>query len=109
MNDPRCIRILSAHFDVNPYIDKQDPVLYIDTDNNVLDFDLARSAVKFFMPDISSMCQIISEVKFVVNDWRKYANSIGIPKTEQEMMTPAFKIIFWFSQSLQPLSDNFAM
>ncbi len=25
------------------------------------------------------------------SDWRKYANSIGISRTEQERMTPAFR------------------
>jgi hypothetical protein len=43
------------------------------------------------MSDMPSMDKTISEVKFVVSDWRKYANSIGIQKTEQERMTPAFR------------------
>jgi serine/threonine-protein kinase HipA len=81
---------LSPAFDVNPSIDKQGFALNIDMDNNALDFDLARSAGEFFMLDKSSMDKIITEVKIVVSDWRKYANSIGIPKSEQERMTPAF-------------------
>jgi serine/threonine-protein kinase HipA len=60
-------------------------------DSNALDFDLARSVGEFFMLDLPSMDKIISEVGYVVSDWRKYANSIGIPKTEQEMMSPAFR------------------
>lgn len=85
---------LSPAFDVNPSIEKQGLALNIDTDNNALDLDLARSVGEFFMLDTASMDKIISEVKFVVSDWRKYASSIGIPKTEQEMMTPAFLIPF---------------
>ncbi|MBN2863301.1 MAG: HipA domain-containing protein [Bacteroidales bacterium] len=82
---------LSPAFDVNPSVDKQGLALNIDMDNNALDFDLARSTGEFFMLDKSSMDKIISEVKNVVRDWRKYANSIGIPKSEQERMAPAFK------------------
>jgi len=82
---------LSPAFDVNPSIDKQGLALNIDMDNNALDFDLARSVGEFFMLDLTSMNKIISEVVFVVSDWRKYANSIGISKTEQERMTPAFR------------------
>ncbi len=82
---------LSPAFDVNPSIDKQGLALNIDMDNNALDLDLARSVGEFFMLDLTSMDKIISEVGFVVSDWRKYANSIGIPKTEQERMTPAFR------------------
>ena len=82
---------LSPAFDINPSIDKQGLALNIDTDNNILDFDLARSVGEFFMLDIPSMDKILAEVKFVVSDWRKYANSIGIPRNEQEMMAPAFR------------------
>jgi len=82
---------LSPAFDVNPSIDKQGLSLNIDMDSNSLDFDLARSVGEFFMLDLTSMDKIISEVEFVVSDWRKYATSIGIPKTEQERMTPAFR------------------
>jgi len=82
---------LSPAFDVNPSVDKQGLALNIDTDNNSLDFDLARSVGEFFMLDIPAMDKIITVVKSVVSDWRKYANSIGISKTEQEIMSPAFR------------------
>lgn len=82
---------LSPAFDINPSIDKQGLSLNIDMDSNALDFDLARSVGEFFMLDLPSMDKIISEVGYVVSDWRKYANSTGIPKTEQEMMSPAFR------------------
>ena len=81
---------LSPAFDVNPSIDKQGLALNIDVDNNALDFDLARSAGEFFMLDKCSMDKIITEVRIVVSDWKKQANAIGISKSEQERMTPAF-------------------
>lgn len=82
---------LSPAFDVNPSIDKQGLALNIDTDNNSLDFDLVRSVGEFFMLDIASMDNIIREVKSVVSGWRKHADSVGIPRAEQERMLPAFK------------------
>jgi serine/threonine-protein kinase HipA len=82
---------LSPAFDVNPSIDKQGLALNIDTDNNALDFDLARSVGEFFMLNRAAMENILKEVRFVVSDWRKYANSIGIPKTEQDRMVSAFR------------------
>lgn len=82
---------LSPAFDINPSIDKLGLALNIDTYNNALDFDLAMSVGELFMLDIPSMDKILTEVKSVVSDWKIYANSIGIPKTEQDRMTPAFK------------------
>ena len=82
---------LSPAFDVNPSIDKQGLALNIDTDNNALDFELARSVGEFFMLDTLSMDKIITEVKSVAGDWRMFAKSIGISKVEQDRMTPAFR------------------
>ncbi len=82
---------LSPAFDINPSVDKQGLALNIDMDNNALDFDLAKSTGEFFMLDLTSMDKIISEVGSVVSNWRKYANAIGIPKSEQERMSPAFR------------------
>jgi serine/threonine-protein kinase HipA len=82
---------LSPAFDINPSVDKHGLSLNIDTDNNSLDYDLARSVGEFFMLDLQSIDKIIKEVKFVVSDWRKYANSIGISRNEQERMASAFR------------------
>jgi serine/threonine-protein kinase HipA len=60
-------------------------------DNNALDYELARSVGEFFMLDTDTLEKAINEVKSVVKEWRKYANSIGISKTEQDRMTPAFR------------------
>jgi serine/threonine-protein kinase HipA len=81
---------LSPAFDVNPSIDKHGLALNIDTDNNSLDFDLARNVGDFFMLDRPSMDKILTEVTSVIKDWRKYATAIGIPKPEQDRMAPAF-------------------
>ncbi len=61
MKAPRCIGILSAHFG------KGRKSFSFEYDKNWISSDEH------------------------VSDWRKYASSIGIPKAEQEMMTPAFR------------------
>jgi serine/threonine-protein kinase HipA len=81
---------LSPAFDVNPSIDKQGLALNIDTDNNALNFELAKSVGEFFMLDNEMMGKILKEVKSVVKEWRRYANSIGISKSEQDRMAAAF-------------------
>jgi serine/threonine-protein kinase HipA len=83
---------LSPAFDTNPSVERLGLSLNIDMDNNSLDIDLAKSVGEFFMLDLVSMNRIISEVKSVVSDWRKYATSIGIPKSEQERMEVAFSL-----------------
>jgi serine/threonine-protein kinase HipA len=82
---------LSPAFDLNPSVDKHGLSLNIDMDSNELDIDLARNTGEFYMLDKVSMDKIISEVRSVVSDWRKYANAIGISKSEQERMAPAFR------------------
>ncbi|MFD0991131.1 HipA domain-containing protein [Mariniflexile jejuense] len=40
--------VLSPVYDLNPSIDKDGLALNIDTDNNVLDYDLAKKCLCFF-------------------------------------------------------------
>ncbi|MFO7882021.1 MAG: HipA domain-containing protein [Kosmotogaceae bacterium] len=83
--------ILSPAFDINPSVDKNGLALNIDTDDNVLDFELARSVGEFFQLTDSEMETIITKVKKAVSSWKVIAKDIGIPKSEQEIMTSAFK------------------
>jgi hypothetical protein len=41
------------------------------------------------------MKDTIVELKAVVSTWRKVANSIGISRQEQEMMSGAFRVEDW--------------
>jgi serine/threonine-protein kinase HipA len=81
---------LSPAFDVNPSIDKSGLALNIDTDNNALDFELAYSVGKYFMLDTNKMDRILNDIRTSVSKWRKVASSIGIPRSEQDRMSPAF-------------------
>lgn len=84
--------VLSPAYDINPSVDKQGLALNIDTYNNQLDFELAKSVGAYFQLDNNSMNQIINEVIVVVKQWKIIAKDIGISRAEQELMTPAFNI-----------------
>jgi serine/threonine-protein kinase HipA len=83
--------ILSPAYDLNPSIDKDGLALNIDTHNNELDFELAKSVGEYFRLDNSKMNLIISEVYTVISEWKKIATKIGISRSEQELMNKAFK------------------
>jgi len=83
--------ILSPAFDINPSIEKEGLALNIDTDNNSLDFVLAKSVGEYFKLTNSEMDSIIKEVKSVASYWNVVAKEIGISRTEQELMASAFR------------------
>lgn len=81
---------LSPAYDLNPSIDKSGLGLNIDMDNNMLDYDLAKSVGPFFHLGEKDMDKIIGEVRIAVGKWRQVAAEIGISRAEQELMSPAF-------------------
>jgi serine/threonine-protein kinase HipA len=83
--------ILSPAFDINPSIDKNGLALNIDTDNNSLDFELAKSVGEYFELDNTDMNSIIKEIKTGVSLWEKFAREIGISKAETSLMRGAFR------------------
>lgn len=83
---------LSPAFDINPSTDKNGLALNIDMDNNALDLELAKSVGIYFRLDEVRMNQIIDHVRMSVSSWKRLANEIGIPRSEQNMMSPAFRI-----------------
>jgi serine/threonine-protein kinase HipA len=83
---------LSPAFDLNPLIDKNGLSLNIDMDNNALEYDLAKSVGIYFRLEEKRMNLIIDEIKTTVSSWKKYAKEIGISRTEQNIMEPAFRV-----------------
>lgn len=83
--------ILSPAFDINPSVDKDGLALNIDTNNNALDFELAKSVGEYFQLTTPEMDSIIVEVKTVVSNWKAVAQKIGISRAEQELMSAAFR------------------
>lgn len=82
---------LSPAFDINPSIVKEGLALTIDTNNNSLDFDLAKSVGEYFQLDNAQMGKIMKEIRAVVKNWKTEANKIGISRAEQVMMAGAFR------------------
>lgn len=83
--------VLSPAFDINPSNEKNGLALNIDTDDNALDFELAKSVGAFFKLGESEMTLIIDDVKRAVSHWTEIAKDIGISRSEQEIMASAFK------------------
>ena len=83
--------ILFPAYDLNPSIDKDGLALNIDTDNNELDFDLAKSVGAYFRLNKIQMEEIIRQVLGVTTKWKAIANEIGISRGEQELMEKAFR------------------
>ncbi|MFT4801109.1 MAG: serine/threonine-protein kinase HipA [Flavobacteriaceae bacterium] len=83
---------LSPAYDINPSIDKNELSLNIDTHNNALDYELAKSVGEYFQLENNEMDCIINEVKKAVSKWKEIAQQIGISRNEQELMKSAFNI-----------------
>lgn len=83
--------ILSPAYDLNPSIEKDGLALNIDTDNNALDFELAKSVGLYFRLNEEQMEKIIQEVLKVTKNWKIVAKEIGISRGEQDLMAKAFK------------------
>lgn len=82
---------LSPAYDINPSIDKDGLSLNIDSNNNALDFDLAKSVGEYFQLKEKQMDDILKEIKGVVKNWKTEATKIGISKAEITLMSSAFK------------------
>jgi len=83
---------LSPAFDINPSTDKNGLALNIDMENNALDLELAKSVGTYYRLNENEMKRIIDEVKSSVSGWQKLATEIGISRSEQNLMAPAFRI-----------------
>lgn len=84
--------ILSPAYDLNPSVDKNGLSLNIDTENNALDFNLAKSVGEYFhlLPD--QMEKITNDVFSAIRIWKEIAQEIGISRAEIEIMAPAFSV-----------------
>lgn len=84
--------ILSPAYDLNPSIEKEGLALNIDTNNNALDFELAKSVGEYFRLNTTQMDEIIDCVLKAVGNWKQTAKEIGIQRAEQELMIGAFRL-----------------
>jgi serine/threonine-protein kinase HipA len=81
---------LSPAYDINPSIDKDGLALNIDNNNNALSFELAYSVGDYFRLNKNQMDTIVSDITSSLKNWKNLANEIGIPRSEQELMSKAF-------------------
>jgi serine/threonine-protein kinase HipA len=81
---------LSPAYDINPAIDKDGLALNIDTADNALSLQLAKSVGLYFQLNNQQMDSIIDVVMRARKHWKRLADEIGIPNGEQEIMSKAF-------------------
>lgn len=83
--------ILSPAFDLNPNPYGKGLKLNISEEDNSLDFDLALSVAPFFRLTEQEAINIVNNIKKTVSKWEDIAIKHQIPKSEREMMSPAFR------------------
>ncbi len=84
--------VLSPAFDMNPVARGHGLKLNISETDNAQDLQLAKDVAKYFRINQKKADKIILEVVKAVKQWRKIANSTGIPIKEQEKMAQAFQV-----------------
>ena len=82
---------LSPLYDVNPNIYGDTLSLNVDSDNNLIDFNLALSVAKMYGLTDAQASEKLKEIKHIVeNNWRRIAQQYGLGRSEIEDMAPAF-------------------
>lgn len=67
----------------------------MDSDNNLIDFNLALSVAKLFGLTETQALEELKEIKNVVeSNWRKLGGQYGLSRGEIEGMAPAFDMAF---------------
>ena len=82
---------LSPAYDINPDIYGDTLSLNVDSDNNLIDFNVALSVAKMYGLTDTQALEKIKEIKNVVeSNWRRLAQKYGLSRSEIEGMAPAF-------------------
>ncbi len=84
--------ILSPAYDINPVTPANGLHLNISDEDNSLNYDLAMEVIDFFQLSTSDAQKIKDEVLASVSHWEDAATKIGISRSEQQLMAPAFNI-----------------
>ena len=84
---------LSPLYDVNQNIYGDTLSLNVDSDNNLIDFNLALSVAKMYGLTDAQALEELKEIKNVVeSNWRNLAQKYGLSRSEIEEMAPAFNM-----------------
>jgi len=85
--------MLSPAYDMNPVESGTGLSLNISEDDNSLDLTLAKEVSEYFRINKKESDDLIDSISSAVRCWRSIATSIGISKSEQDLMSSAFKIV----------------
>ena len=83
---------LSPAYDINPIETGTGLKLNISDNDNSLDLNLAIEVAKYFRIDNAKANQIIKIIVNSVADWKKVATKYKISRTDQELMSKAFRV-----------------
>lgn len=87
--------ILSPMYDVNPSAYGDTLSLNVDSDSNLIDFDLALSVAKLYDLTEKIAREELREIKNIVEtNWKKSAQQYGLSRSEIESMSPAFNMAY---------------
>jgi serine/threonine-protein kinase HipA len=81
---------LSPAYDMNPVPDASGLKLNVSENDNAQDIGLALSVAPLFRLTPAQAQATVDQIKAVTGLWRALAQRIGIPRSEQEKMAPAF-------------------
>lgn len=82
---------LSPAYDLNPVTPAYGLHLNISESDNQLDFALALEVIEYFRISPARAKVILAEVQVAVSQWSARAKAVGISRSEQEQMAPAFR------------------
>lgn len=82
--------VLSPAYDINPNPHKGHLSLAIDEADTSLNIDAAQAAGPMYGLKKNRVSEVVREIRNVVANWRREAEDLGIPRHEQERMSPAF-------------------
>lgn len=86
---------LSPVYDVNPSSYGDTLSLNVDSDSNLIDFNLALSVAKLFDLTEKQAVEKLNDIKNIVeSNWRKLARKYGLSRSEIESMSPAFDMTY---------------
>lgn len=85
--------ILSPAYDINPVETGTGLSLNISEKDNTLDLDLAREVAPYFRVSSQRANEILERVTKSTSRWRTVAETMGISKTERDVMSKAFRLV----------------
>jgi len=84
--------LLSPAYDINPVTPANGLHLNITDSDSRLDYELAMEVIEFFQLDRAQALKIKGEVLASVSNWKSKASAVGLSRSEQQMMEPAFNL-----------------